>query len=60
MIMYMAITDDKYGLPVAFEDKLTELAKVLNINYNTAKSMLYQNYASRYQPIRIIKIVLED
>ena len=35
MFLYMAVTDDKYELPIAVEDSISKLASRLGLRYNT-------------------------
>lgn len=39
-IVYMAVTKDKYRLPVAVADSPMELARIMGVSYNTVMSVI--------------------
>lgn len=39
-IVYMAVSKDKYRLPVAVADSPMELAQIVGVNYNTVMSVI--------------------
>lgn len=58
-VIYMEVTKDKYELPVAVADSVSELARVVGISTSgVSKGLSYaEKYGSR---CKYIKVVLED
>ena len=60
MLVYMAVTADKYSLPVACEDRLVDLARDLGLKIKTAESVYASKSKTREKHlgeyIRIIKV----
>lgn len=40
--LYMAVTNDKYQLPIVVEERGKDLADKLGINYNTLRTAIWQ------------------
>lgn len=57
MFVYMAITKDKYELPIAVADSCNELARILGIKPNHISSSMSKarkkGYKSRYIKVEI-------
>ncbi len=62
MNIYMAVTNDKYELPVAFGETLSELASMVdsnpsNISRNIKKYKTAKRHLGKY---RYVKVEIED
>ncbi len=56
--MYIAVTSDKYELPIAVADTSGELAKMLGTTRNNILSSISKNKSGKHSKVRYIK--LED
>ena len=56
----MAVTVDKYELPIAVEDKTIDLAKRLNMNHSTVRTQIRQKSQKPTLGIRCLKIELDE
>ena len=58
-VLYMEVTKDKYELPVAVADSVTELARLVGIGKSGVSKSI--TYAKRYGgKSKYVKVVLED
>jgi SUMO ligase MMS21 Smc5/6 complex component len=55
---YMAITDDKYELPIAVEESVAELAKILKLKETTIGMAISQERAIKRLNCKVIKIYM--
>ena len=60
MFVYMEITRDKYELPVAISDNLTEFSKMVNASKGTISSAIYHANVVKYKRPRFIKIEIDE
>ena len=61
MLVYMAVTADKYSLPVACEERLVDLARDLGIKEKTAQSIFSTRAKTRDKHLgEFIKIIKVD
>lgn len=58
--MYMAVTTDKYELPLAVADTARELGKLLNVSGNLIHSSISKNQNGKARKMRFLKIDLTD
>lgn len=54
--LWMAVTDDKYELPLGVYDTRRELAEAYNISENTIKAAIRTNSRSRYMNLKFVKV----
>lgn len=56
-VIYMAITADKYELPMRAVSTITELADWLGIKPRSAQSYISRNLELKKQGLRLIRVV---
>lgn len=56
----MAVTVDKYELPICVEDTATLLSKKMQINRRQIYDMISKNTNGRYLGFRVIKVELKE
>lgn len=60
MNIWLAVTDDKYELPVMIADSSRELAQRLGINVNIIMKARAQGRASQKYKLRFEKVSMDD
>lgn len=60
MKQYMLVTDDKYELPVAIADTITELARITGKNRKTIASVLSRKRKDTYGKSIYVEVDLDD
>ena len=58
--LYMAVTADKYELPIAIEDTPGKLAERINIKQSSILTAIALKRSGRNRGIKFIKIQLEE
>lgn len=59
MVIYMAISQDKYELPLAVADTVVELAKMLGVSKNTIYSTMSKYKAGERKKPKYIKVKID-
>ena len=54
--MYLAVTSDKYELPIAVAGTARELAKMLGVSANSISSSIYRVYKGKKTKIKYLVI----
>lgn len=57
--MYMAVTADKYELPIAFADKAKELGKLMNVSEAAVYSSITKGKSGRNRGYKFVKVDIE-
>lgn len=60
MVIYMAVTMDKYELPIALADSAVELAKMCNTSVNNIYSCISKVQSGKYKKSKFIKVKIEE
>lgn len=58
--LFMAVTTDKYELPLAVEEKAIDLANRLGINYSSVRNQINQKPKKPSIGVRCLKIEIEE
>lgn len=58
--MYMAVTTDKYELPIAIGDTAGELGKIVGVSPNTIHSSISKNLSGKTRKMRFVKVKIDD
>lgn len=59
-VIYMAVTPDKYELPIYVSDDLSEIADHFNITKNNLKSSISHNRSGLTTGRKFIRVKVED
>ena len=59
-MLYMAVTADKYELPICVEDSVKKLAKWAGISENTLSSRISKESSGKTSGIKFIKVTEEE
>lgn len=54
-MLYLAVTSDKYELPIACESSAQELAKKFGVSSNLVSSSISKGLSGRYNGIKFVK-----
>lgn len=54
--MYMAVTTDKYELPIAIGDTARELSKLVDVSENVIYSSISKNLSGKNRKMKFIKV----
>lgn len=57
--MYMAVTTDKYELPIAIGDTAKELGKLLGVSANLIHSSISKNQTGKIRKMRFVKVDID-
>lgn len=57
--IYMAVTTDKYELPLALETSYEELSKITGVSVNSIKYSIYKHLSGRHRGIKFIKVKID-
>lgn len=60
MKLYMAVTPDKYELPLAVADTVLELAQTVNRSASVIYSSITKNTSGKTKGMKFVKVELED
>lgn len=60
MILYIAVTRDKYQLPMAVAETTEELARMIGASNSTIRSHLYKVKSGIVKKPRYEKVVIEE
>lgn len=58
--LYLAVTTDKYELPLIVEDTALKLANKMGITRGRVNSAIYQNESGKRRGSKIIKIEIQS
>lgn len=58
--LYLAVTADKYELPLIVEDTALQLANKMGITQGRVNSAIYQNESGKRRGTKIIKIEIDS
>ncbi len=56
MTLYMAVTADKYELPIAVETTLEDIAEVFGISTNAVSSSIAKNRSGKHKGVKFIRV----
>lgn len=56
----MAVTADKYELPIAVCETATELGRLLNIPDAYIRNAVCMNRTGKYKGVKYIKVIIDD
>lgn len=59
MTLYMAVTPDKYELPIAIESTLEDIAEVFNINVHTVACAISRNRSGKRNGVKFLKVEVD-
>lgn len=57
---YMEITRDKYELPVAVAESMTELADICGVSISTISHSLSRSECKQSVPHKYVRVVMDD
>lgn len=60
MKLYLAVTADKYELPLCVLDTLEELAKFAGVSVGAARQSIYNGYSGKYHKMKLISVCLDE
>ena len=55
-MLYMAVTADKYELPLIVEDSISKLAKKTGVSVSTVKSSIDRNQSGTRRGMKFIQV----
>ncbi|MBU3131570.1 hypothetical protein KPL40_03825 [Clostridium gasigenes] len=58
--LWLAVSPDKYELPMVVEDSAKKLARRLNVSSNVVSSSISKNLSGKIQGRKIIKVQIEE
>ena len=58
--LYLAVTKDKYELPIAVAGTIRELAEMVGIKEGSLKTLIYKYYAGQITSCKYRRVELED
>lgn len=56
MILYMAVTPDKYELPIMVEDSLDGLARKTGMKKSNIKSNIAHGYSGKKNGMKLVRV----
>ena len=59
MYLYMAVTADKYELPLIVSDKIGDVAKYAGVSKNAVSTVICREYPERQGKIKYVKVIVD-
>lgn len=60
MILYMAVTPDKYELPITVENTLFDLAEMFGTTSSTILTSISRNKSGKRRGAKFVKVEVDD
>ena len=60
MRLYMAVTADKYELPVAIAERLVEMERMMNMPKNSLKSYISRGHTRKKARVRFVVVEVDE
>lgn len=60
MNLYLAVTPDKYELPIAVRDNPTDLGNIFGVTRTTVSTSIHKNSPGKRSGVKFIRVEVDD